>query len=141
MKKLNIVFIMTFIFTFTSCSRQFKVSRIQPGSTYIADAIDLLDEPDVTDNSLAHTGTTLFIWKDISLQVDKEDRVQAVHRSPAAHEKSLQFWKHEYKELNTQFNKISTNELWQFNIPSRGINIIYDEKSDIVTKVILYEVK
>jgi hypothetical protein len=132
---------MTFIFTFASCSRQFKISRIQPGSTYIADAIDILEEPDLTDESLAHRGTTLFIWKDISLQVDKEDVIQAIHRTPASHEESLQFWKHEYKESSTQFNKISNDHLWQFNIPGKGINVIYNEKSDIVTKVIYYEVK
>ena len=141
MKNLKLVFILFFIFTLSSCSRQFNLARIQPGKTHIAKAIDILDEPEITDNSLAHKGTTLFIWSDVSLQVDKEKLIQAVHRSPASHEKTLQFWKHEYKNINTEFQKTSSDNLWQFNIPSKGISVIYDEKIDTVTKVIFYEVK
>ena len=143
MKKINLTLIMTFILTFASCSRDFKVARINPGSTYIADAIDILDEPEIRDASFSSKGSMLYIWNDVSLQVDKSEIVTAIHRTPASHEKSLQFWKHQYKELNTQFNKVSNSQsnLWQFNIPEKGINVIYDERADIVTKVILYEIK
>jgi hypothetical protein len=132
---------MSFILIFTSCSRQFKISRVTPGSTTIADAIEILSEPQLTDEFHVSSGTRLFIWKDVSLQVDKENRVQAIHRVPASHEESLQFWKHEYKNLNTHLKQISRSDLWQLDIPSKGLNIIYNEKSDTVTKVILYEVK
>ena len=143
MKKLNLFIIMTLIFTFTSCSRNFKVARINPGTTYIDEAIGILDEPEIRDSSFASKGSTLYIWQDVSLQVNREEIVTAIHRSPANHEKSLQFWKQHYKEINTQFNKVSNGQsnLWQFNIPQKGINVIYDERADIVTKVILYEVK
>lgn len=141
MKMIKYLLLFTFIFTLFSCSRQYKLAKIEPGSTSISEAISLLDEPTNKDESLRIEGSMLYIWKDVSLQIDKEKIVQAIHRAPASHEQNLQFWRHEYKDTITELNKLPHHNLWQFDIPKKGINVIYDEKADLVTKVILYEAK
>lgn len=140
----RLIIFTTLLITFASCSRQYKIARVVAGDTYIADAIDILDSPTLTDKTYNDKGHTLYIWEDVSLQVNQEEVVTAIHRQPASHEKTLQFWKHQYKSENTQFNKVSSSgqsDLWQFNIPAQGINVIYDERIDTVTKVIFYEAK
>lgn len=145
MKVLKNALMLTFLLIFFGCSRQFKVARVVPGETFIDQAVHILDEPDVAENSTLARGHRVYIWRDVTLQVDHQDLVTAVHRSPASHEKTLQFWKQYYKDTDTNFKKITSSQLqeslWQFDIPSKGMSAIYDENIDQVTKVILYEVK
>jgi len=145
MKVLKNAFMLTFLLIFFGCSRQFKVARVIPGQTYIDQAVNILDEPDVAENSTLSRGHRVYIWRDVTLQVDQQELVTAVHRSPASHEKTLQFWKQYYKNTDTTFQKITNSQsqesLWQFDIPTKGMSAIYDENIDQVTKVILYEIK
>jgi hypothetical protein len=72
--------------------------------------------------------------------------VTAIHRKPANHEVYLQFWKQHYQQEQTSFTQVKSEvnaqeNLWQLNIPSKGINVIYDENSDRVTRVIYYAVE
>jgi len=131
MKYFKLFFIITFALTFSSCSREINLSQISPGDTNISEALELLKKPVFKSDSL-------YVWNDISLQIDSNEVVAAIHRSPASHEKSVGFWKRQYKEIKKTSKKVvnaSTN-LWELTIPSKGINIIFDKKSREVSKVI-----
>jgi nicotinamidase-related amidase len=146
MKVLKLALAITFLMSFFSCSRQFKIARIQPGQTYTDQAVKLLDEPDVAERSAINPNFQVYIWQDVSLQINNEEIVTAIHRKPNKHEKTLQFWKQHYQDQETNFRRISSLErseqlLWQFDIPKEGMSAIYDETIDEVTKVILYEKK
>lgn len=126
----------------TGCSRSFHVGRIKPGKSSIEDAIKRLNEPLVVKKSTFDPETEIFAWEDLTIQA-KNDTVTAVHRKPASHEKYLQFWQQHYKDEQTIFGPINAGglkeSLWQFNIPHRGINVIYNENNDEVVRVIYYE--
>jgi len=131
MKYFKLFFIITFALTFSSCSREINLSQISPGDTNISEALELLKKPVFKSDSL-------YVWNDISLQIDSNEVVAAIHRSPASHEKSVGFWKRQYKEIKKTSKKVvnaSTN-LWELTIPSKGINIIFNKKSHEVSKVI-----
>jgi hypothetical protein len=146
MKVIKIALAVTFLFSISSCSRQFKIARVVPGETYIDQAVDILDEPDIAEKSSVSPRHMVYIWQDVTLQVDQNEIITAVHRKPANHEGSLQFWKQHYQDNQTSFNNInsqgnSQESLWQFSIPSKGMSVIYNENNDKVVKVILYETK
>ena len=144
MKVLKLAFAVVFLISFTCCSRQFKVARIKPGLTYIDEALNILSDPDLAENSTINTTHQVYVWSDVTLQVDNQEIVTAVHRKPASHEKTLQFWKHFYQNDNTSFQKMKSRHktqesLWVFDVPHRGMSAVYDENIDEVTTVILYE--
>ena len=141
MKSVSFLIFTILLTTFTSCTRQYKVAKIIAGKTFIDEAVDILDEPQMVEKSAVKAGNSLYVWEDVTLQVNTQFVVTAIHKQPIEHETTLQFWKHHYKEIQTTFTKIQSSPsiLWQFNIPSKGINVIYDERVDKVTKVIFYE--
>ena len=146
MKVLKVALAVTFLFSTLSCSRQFKIARVVPGETYIDRAVSILDEPDIAEKSSLSSNHMVYIWQDVTLQVNNEEIITAVHRKPAAHEESMQFWKQHYQDDQTSFNSIlpkrnSQESLWQFSIPTKGMSVIYNENNDKVVKVILYEAK
>lgn len=146
MKVLKLAFTILFLLSFIGCSRRFQIARVVPGQTYSDEALDLLDEPDIAEQSSINRSYAIYVWQDVTLQINQQDVVTAVHRKPAGHEKTLQFWKQYYQNENTEFKKVrplgqTQESLWQFNIPHRGMTAIYDENIDEVTKVILYEAK
>lgn len=126
-----------------SCSRDYKIAKIIPGQTNVAQTLELLDEPIRAKKSDFHQESEIFIWKDVSVQF-KKARVFAVHRTPSSIESSLQYWRHRYQDLNSvsPLESFSTSEkLWQFNYEKHGLSIIYDERDDKVVKVIHYEAR
>lgn len=126
----------------TGCSRSFHIAKIVPGKTSAQEVLHRLNEPLILKKSSYDPKTEIFAWDDVSVQV-KNNVVTAVHRSPASHEKYMQFWKHHYQDENTNFKPVqdkgSKESYWQFTIPAKGINVIYDEKTDEVVRVIYYE--
>ena len=131
----------------TGCSRQFQLSQVEPGQTDVFTAVKILGDPEKSDVATeAGNGQSskLYSWGDITLQA-RNDIIRAIHRSPAEHERSLQFWRQRYKDKASSLKKLdgesnTGEELWQFNIPSKGISIIYDERSDHVLRVVRYEI-
>ncbi len=134
MKYFKLLFIITFALTFSSCSREINLSRISPGDTKISEAIELLKKP-------VFKSDKLYVWKDISLQIDSNEVVRSIHRSPASHEKSVDFWESQYREIKKESRKVTNAgvNLWELTIPSKGINIIFDKKSHEVSKIIFSE--
>lgn len=146
MKVLKLALATTFLLSFIGCSRQFQIARVVPGQTYADEALDLLDEPDVAEQSSISRSHQVYVWQDVTLQINNQEVVTAVHRKPANHEKTLQFWKQYYQNENTNFKRVQSlgktqESLWQFDIPHRGMSAVYDENIDEVTKVILYETR
>ena len=146
MKVLKLAFAITFLLSFIGCSRQFQIARVVPGHTYVDEALNLLDEPDIAEQSTISRSHAVYVWRDVTLQINSQEVVTAVHRKPASHEKTLQFWKQYYQNENTDFKRVqslskSQESLWLFDIPHRGMSAVYDENIDEVTKVILYETR
>lgn len=146
MKMLKMALAVTFLVSFIGCSRQFKIARVVPGETYVDTAMYILDEPILAETSSINRSHQIYIWEDVTLQVNSREVVTAIHRIPASHEKTLQFWKQHYQEEATSFKKVipntkSQDAIWVFDIPHRGMSAVYDENIDQVTKVILYETR
>jgi hypothetical protein len=143
MIKWNFLILILLFILGTSCSRERKVSRIIPGHTTINEALEWLDEPINVQTSGFATNEEVFIWKDLTIQVDRKI-VKAVHRIPASHEKSLQYWRHEFKNEVSDLKKIDSQkgeELYQLKFPYKGIDVVYNSKADEVIKVVYYEVE
>lgn len=126
----------------SGCSRQYKVAKITPGQTTLDETFSLLDEPLVGDHSNFENGSEIYIWDDVSVQA-RDGIVSAVHRKPAGHEKTLQFWKQHYKDVETKLEPVQTQGakgelLWQLTIPSQGLNVVYNERNDSVIRVTKY---
>lgn len=140
---INSTIVLLLSLSFASCSRQFQIAKITPGQTDLHTAVDVLDEPLTARRSTLSHGSEVYAWEDVTVQVE-ENMVKAVHRRPAGHEKTLQFWRQYFKDSHTIFGKVqdpngASEALWQLNIPSKGINVVYDERSDQVVRVIKYE--
>ncbi len=133
--------IIPLMLTITACSRQYKVSTITPGKTTVDQAIKILEAPiSVKKSTLSEDAGLLYKWEDVSLQV-KDNVVKALHRTPAAHEKSLQFWRQKYQQPNNKLERLNSpgESLFRLNIPSVGLNILYNERNDQVVTVSEYE--
>jgi len=140
----------TFILTFFGCTRQFQIARIVPGKTEIHDVKEYLGVPEIMNDQISSSfnpNEEVMMWKDVLVQIQKdENTVSAVHRMPASHEKSLQFWRQHYKNSVQNFSKVnsrfySAEHMWQLDLPQLGINVVYDEAKDEVVKVVYYEVE
>ena len=145
MKITKVVVIFTILLISTSCARRFNVARIVPGVTSTNQVIKYLNEPQYFDKSSFNGREEVLIWDDVTVQTD-DDTVTAVHRMPASHETSLQFWRQHYKKSTQNFSKVSSRidsgeHIWQLNLPQHGINVVYDENLDQVIKVIYYYVE
>jgi len=145
MKMLSFTTHILLLLTITSCSRQFKIARVVPGQTHVDTALYILDEPIYAENSSLDSRSQIYIWEDVSVQVQNEV-VKAVHRKPVSHETTLQFWQQYYKSSNKQLSKVMNSyetgeDLWQLDLPEYGLNVIYDERNDKVIRVVKYEIK
>jgi len=144
MIKSNALLFIILLLSFFGCSRQYHIAKIIPGNTTLEEALNHLDDPQLARTSQFDSSTHYYVWEDVSLQI-KNKVVHSIHRTPASHEKHLQFWKQYYKNQDTRFSQIPSTSpderLWQFDIPSKGINVIYDENNDQVTRVIFYAVE
>jgi len=130
---------------FSGCARNFNIARIVPGVTTTPMAINYLSEPSYLDKSSFNPRDEILIWDDVTIQANN-DVVTAVHRKPANHEVSLQFWRQHYKASTQHFSKVQTGNIgaehiWQLDLPQHGINVVYDETKDKVIKVIYYYVE
>lgn len=145
MKLLILTIHISLLLTMASCSRQFKIAKVVPGQTHVDTALYYLDEPVYAEHSTLGRGSQIYIWDDVSVQVSNEI-VTAVHRKPAEHEETLQFWQQHYKNSIKKLVKVTNSyktgeELWQLDLPQYGLNVIYDERNDKVIKVVKYEIK
>lgn len=142
-KSSKLLFIILLISCF-GCSRQYHVAKITPGHTTLEEALDHLNDPQVARTSKFDSSTQYYVWEDVSIQI-KDNIVHSIHRIPASHERYLQFWRQYYQDQQTRFSQIPSTSpderLWQFDVPSKGINVIYDENNDQVTRVIFYAVE
>lgn len=146
MSVVKYVTIFTLILSFTGCTRQFHIARIIPGKTTDNDTVKYLGTPHEQglQRSSFNSSDQILTWDDVQVQF-KNHFVVAVHRTPAGHEESLQFWRQHYKESVQNFNKVKTDftsdHVWQLDLPQHGINVIYDETQDKVVKVVYYEIR
>src|SRR3989338_562978 len=138
MIKWNFLILLFSLILSASCTRERKVAKIIPGHTTISEVLDWLDEPVNVRTSGFDSHEEVFVWDDLTVQVDRKI-VKAIHRIQAGEEKSLQYWRHEFKQEQTNLQKIAFNkdeDIYQLNIPGRGINVVYNAKADQVIKVV-----
>ena len=111
---------------------------IKPGETSMHEALRILEDPNHITRIQNDKETQIFHWQEFSLQIE-DKLIQAIVRKPSKIEKSFLYWRHAYRELPTQLQKIDDQHSYQFLIPSEGLAIIYDGQADEVTKVVRYE--
>jgi hypothetical protein len=123
----------------SSCQQEIKdLKEIHPGSTSLNEALQILEGPGNITRFPTHSDTQIFHWEEFSLQVN-DKLVTAIVRNPTADEKSFLYWRHAYRHAPTKLQKLEASPLYQFLIPQEGLEVIYDEELDEVTKVVRYE--
>lgn len=140
MKSLSTLCIIIFTLSFFSCSRQFSIAKIKPGYTDLDRVEKLLGQPRYYNISSFNNTEEILQWDDLTIQA-KNSIVTAIHRSPASHEKSFQFWRHHYKDTPHTIKESDYKTKVIMDIPSKGQSIIYNKDKNQVEKVILYYVE
>lgn len=114
------------------------IRDIHPGQTSLHEALQILAEPHKITQLEGRPETQIFHWEEYSLQIENK-LVQAIFRMPTATEKSFLYWRHAYRHRTSKLVQLAESEQWQFTIPQEGLAVIYDGKTDEVTKVVNYE--
>ncbi len=114
------------------------IRDIHPGQTSLHEALQILAEPKQITQLEGRPDASIFHWEEYSLQVENK-LVQAIFRMPTSTEKSFLYWRHAYRHRPSTLLQLDGPDQWQYTIPQEGMAIIYDGKSDEVTKVIKYE--
>ena len=114
------------------------IRDIHPGQTSLHEALQILEEPARITQLEGRPDARIFHWEEFSLQIENK-LVQAIFRAPTATEKSFIYWRHAYRHRTSTLQRLDNSEQWQFTIPQEGMAVIYDSKTDEVTKVVKYE--
>lgn len=114
------------------------IRDIHPGQTSLHEALQILSEPNSITQLEGRPDTQVFHWEEYSLQIENK-LVQAIFRLPNSTEKSFLYWRHAYRHRPSSLVQLADSEQWQFTIPQEGMAVIYDGKTDEVTKVVKYE--
>lgn len=114
------------------------IRDIHPGQTSLHEALQILAEPARITQLDSRPDAQIFHWDEYSLQIENK-LVQAIFRVPTATEKSFLYWRHAYRHRPSTLVQLAGPEQWQFTVPQEGVAVIYDGKTDEVTKVVKYE--
>ena len=133
-------YLLTLIFLLIFCAKQGQ-DYIKPGVTTLSAVIQKEGTPIEKKKSQQNKLKDIVTFKHFSLQASGET-VEAVFRDPESHEKSLQYWRHLYKNTKTKFTKVENQgheEIWQLEIISEKTIITYNKSSNLVTGITKHE--
>lgn len=73
----------------------------------------------------------------------KGNKSQGCHREPQPHERTLQYWRHQWKGLEQKFEPIADGGLhgpreFQLTAPSLGVAVVYDQSTDRIVRIMEY---
>jgi len=134
-----------YLILLTAAACGVKHSSVDYGKTTVSDLKAAKGEPIKEMSIPVKAGKVLQYEGNEKYQV-KGDIVTHGFKDPKGDEKTLIFWKHKFKDCETQSRKISESkghELPEYELkcPSEGLTVIYTEGSEFVSRVIEHEKK
>lgn len=123
-----------------------KHSSVDYGKTTVADLIQEKGSPLKEEAIPVKEGKILHYSPDEKYQV-KGDVVTNGFKAPRGDQKTLIYWKHQFRECQTRHQKLSTkttgHELPEFELAcdEQGISVVYTEGSEFVSRINEYEKK
>jgi hypothetical protein len=136
-------FILFFILM-SSCGQ--KNSSVKMGVTTRAELVAVKGEPIKEDKIPLKDGQVLVYENDEKYQL-KGEVVVSSFKAPQGDEQLLIFWKHKFKDcltISKALDKIPgahTPVEMELACPESGISVIYTQGSDLISRVVEYEVR
>ncbi len=120
-----------------------KHSSVDYGKTTVSDLVAAKGEP-LKEMKIPVKNSKILMYEENEKYQVEGDVVTHGFKDPKGDEKTLLFWKHKFKDCETQTKKISRpkgHELPEYELkcPSEGLTVIYTEGSEFVSRVIEHE--
>jgi hypothetical protein len=128
----------------TACGA--KSSSVKYGKTTVSDLIKEKGEPLSEEAIPVKEGKVLHFADGDKYQISGEI-VTSGFIDPKTHQRTLLFWKHQFKSCHTILKKLPSqsknHELPEFELacPEEGKSVIYTEGSEFVSRIVEYESK
>lgn len=122
-----------------------KHTNVDYGKTTAGDLIAEKGEP-LEQKTVPVQDTKMFVYDGNEKFQIQNDVVTHGFKDPKGDEKSLLFWKHKFKDCETETKKISEpqgHELpeYEMKCSAQGITVIYTEGSEFVSRIVEHEKK
>ena len=122
-----------------------KHSSVDYGKTTASDLIATRGEP-LEEKKIPITNGKVFLYEDNQQFQIKNDVVTHGFKDPKGDQKTILYWKHQFRECDTttrQISSIKGHELPEYELkcPAQGITVIYTEGSEFVSRIIEHEKK
>lgn len=115
-----------------------RTSVVDYGKTSVSALIEEKGPPQSVE-ILPVKNSTMLIYEHEKYQAQAQI-VTAGFRNPIGAQKTLLYWKHQFKKCETQTRK-SNNDEFEFACPAEGITVIYADGSEFISRVVEYEKK
>jgi hypothetical protein len=113
-----------------------KRSSVQPGQTTRAQLLELKGEPLQVEETRLPATQVLKYPEQESYQV-QGDLVVTAFLEPEGEERSLLYWKHQFRDCATVTRNLDAREL-ELACPERGQSVVFQEGSAFVKRIIHY---
>lgn len=116
-----------------------RSTRIKYGSTSRAALVSLKGEPQSIEKPISNA--EVLIYADDEKYQISQDVVVAGFRNPSNDERSLLYWRHQFKDCSTSFKEMQKPDthlhaLKELTCAKSGLSVIYDPNVDRVTRVV-----
>jgi hypothetical protein len=121
-----------------------KHSTFEYGKTTVAHLVQEKGQPLTEEIIPVKEGKVLHYSDDEKYQI-KGDIVTSAFKTPKGDQKTLIYWKHEFKNCQTRNQKLPRNETthempeWELACDEQGLRVIYTEGSEFVSRIVEYE--
>ncbi len=122
------------LFLLISCGQ--KKHTVEYGKTTRAQLVDLKGVPQ-REELLPLPRSVMLHYEEQKFQV-KGDVILSSFRVPREEERTLFFWRHQFRDCPSVIKKISQEES-ELACEARGVSIIYTEGSPFISRIVEYE--
>lgn len=122
-----------------------KHSSVDYGKTSVSDLIAAKGEP-IKEMKIPVQDAKVLLYEENEKYQVKGEVVTHGFKDPKGDQKNIIFWKHKFKDCDTQTKQISKpqgHEMpeYEMKCPEQGLTVIYSEGSEFVSRVIEHEKK
>ena len=131
------------LMSFAACG--VKHSSVDYGNTTVSDLVAQKGEP-IKEMDIPVKGSRILLFEKNEKYQVKNDIVTHGFKDPKGDEKTLIYWKHKFKDCDSETRKISETKghdlpEYELKCPHEGLTVIYTEGSEFVSRVIEHEKK
>lgn len=126
-----------------ACARP-DPDRIVPGETTVSALKSIKGQPAREYVPDSRSKANVLEYADRKAYQVEGDLVVASFREPAEDERSLQYWKHQFKGAAQKYEKVPGTEnphgqsFYELSAPTLAVGVVYDPVQDRVIRVVKY---